>query len=316
MVHAQDTARVYASHVGVVRLCCAQAAVCAQAEVGARNNILHLRMGRQLEGDHTIRQEQGIQIMKPQSVVKHGRVPRASGSRPGNESGFHGRAGQRSGTDTERGRFPVSPPMPPGNDNFDNATSITSLPFAQAVDAALATTESGEPQYCYSSAQTVWYKLTLDHSAWVVVSHSGNANSSLTVYRVHGPGFGGLFQVTCNGYNSNVTFQADAGATYYFQQGTMYGTGSLTIDIQEPPRPRNDDFANASQIQGVPYDDSMTIAYATAQTGEQRSSCTPEYTFKTVWYVYTPASSGSFMASTSGDWYEGFLAIWTRQPTW
>jgi PKD repeat protein len=209
-----------------------------------------------------------------------------------------------------RSLFQSPPPVPPANDTFDNATSITSLPFAQTVDAAWATLEPGEPQYCYYSSQTVWYKLTLGHSAWVGVSHSGNASSSLTVYRAYGPGFGGLSQVACSGYNSDVIFQAEAGATYYFQQGTMYGSGNLIIDVQELSGPENDDFANAISVGAMPFNDSETISYATTQPGEQPPSCAGSM-YKTVWYAYTPANSGSFMASALDSYFSGFLAIWT-----
>jgi PKD repeat protein len=206
--------------------------------------------------------------------------------------------------------FQSPPPVPPANDNFDNATSLISLPFAQTVDAAFATLEPNEPQYCYYSSQTVWYKLTLDHSAWVGVSHSSNANSSLTVYRAYGPGFGGLSQVACNGYNSYLTFQAEAGATYYFQQGTIYGSGNLFIDVQELSGPKNDNFADAISIGAVPFNDSETITYATTQPGEQRPSCAGSM-YKTIWYAYTPANSGSFMASALDSYFGEFLAIWT-----
>ena len=33
--------------------------------------------------------------------------------------------------------------------------------------------------------------------------------------------------------------------------------------------------------------------------------------YKTVWYAYTPANSGSFMASTLQSYFAGFLAVWT-----
>ena len=192
------------------------------------------------------------------------------------------------------------------------------MPFAQTVGADLATLEPGEPQYCYYSSQTVWYTLTLDHSAWVEVNHFGYASSVLAVYKANGPGFGDLSQVACAGYGSGVrvvTFQAEAGATYYFQQGAMSGSGSLDIAVQELSAPKNDHFANAISIgaESLPYSDLETILAATTQPEEQKPGCVYSM-YKTVWYAYTPANSGSFTASAFvGPPSEngGFLAIWT-----
>jgi PKD repeat protein len=254
---------------------------------------------------------QGDKIMKPQTILKHGRLPAVLVVVLIMSLGFTVVLASDPALTPSVLLFQSQPPVPPANDNFANAESITSLPFAQTVDAALATLEPGEPQYCYSSSQTVWYKLTLDHNAGVGVSHSSSASSTLTVYRANGPGFSDLSQVACAGYNSSVTFQAEAGATYYFQQGTINpDDATLSIDVQELPRPKNDDFADAIVIGEAPYTDSETITGATTQAGEQRPSCT-ESMYKTIWYAYKPTNSGSFMASTRDSYLDGFLAVWT-----
>jgi hypothetical protein len=207
--------------------------------------------------------------------------------------------------------FQSPPPVPPANDNFADAMLVGSLPFSRTVDATAATTEPGEPQYCNYSSQTVWYTLTPDHNTWVGVSHYSDSQSNLAVYRAYAPGFVGLAFVTCGSYNSYVTFPAEAGATYYFQQGTITpGDATLSIDVKELPGPKNDDFANAIPIGAAPYTDSETITYATTQAGEQRPSCTGSM-YKTIWYAYTPTNSGSFMASTPDSYFDGFLAVWT-----
>jgi hypothetical protein len=56
---------------------------------------------------------------------------------------------------------------PPSNDNFANATVITSLPFTDTGDLAGTTTEPGEPQFCSTIAQTVWYTFTPTSSVTV-----------------------------------------------------------------------------------------------------------------------------------------------------
>jgi PKD repeat protein len=88
--------------------------------------------------------------------------------------------------------------------------------------------------------------------------------------------------------------------------------GALVFQSPPPTPPVNDNFANANAISRVPYSDGASITYATTQPGEQApANCTGSI-YKTVWYAYTPANSGSFMASVPDyTYFSGFLAVWT-----
>jgi hypothetical protein len=64
--------------------------------------------------------------------------------------------------------------------------------------------------------------------------------------------------------------------------------------------PTNDNFAQATVIGGVPYTDLVVATEATAELGEPTGFCsgTPQ---QTVWYAFTPSSSGIYRASLSGS---------------
>ena len=83
---------------------------------------------------------------------------------------------------------------PPGNDDFGNAAPISSLPFSDSQTIDEATTESGEPQYCYYDSQSVWYAITPSSDTAVAVDPSGSNyyDTTINVYRQDGAGFGGL----------------------------------------------------------------------------------------------------------------------------
>ena len=87
---------------------------------------------------------------------------------------------------------------------------------------------------------------------------------------------------------------------------------ALVFQSPPPMPPANDNFASAIAIRAVPYTDGASITYATTQPGEQApANCTGSI-YKTVWYAYTPANSGSFMASVPDYFYfSGFLAVWS-----
>jgi len=111
--------------------------------------------------------------------------------------------------------------VPPPNDNFGSAAVITSVPYSDTVDASVATTESGESQYCDSSNNTVWYTFT-PTANMVLRASTGMTETVLTVYQAYGPNIGDLSYITCGSWNPSIRFQVQAGVTYYFQVGTIY----------------------------------------------------------------------------------------------
>jgi PKD repeat protein len=103
----------------------------------------------------------------------------------------------------------------------------------------------------------------------------------------------------CANFGETAKFTAQAGVTYYLQAGSYYGSsGILQLDLQELPRPVNDDFAKAALIPGpLPFDGTVNTQNATREGNEPRSACSYSSDPGTVWYAYTPTTSGSVSAS-------------------
>ena len=180
---------------------------------------------------------------------------------------------------------------PPANDNFNDATAIGTLPFSNTVDITDATTEHGEPQYCYYSSKTVWYSFTPTENMLVQADMSGSSfgDTNFNVYQSVGPGFGGLNFMQCAYFGNSATFNVQAGQTYYIQAGSIYGSsGNLQLNLQELPRPANDDFGSAKAITALPYSGTVDISNATREANEP-SYC--YYFSKTVWYSFTPTEN-------------------------
>ena len=124
--------------------------------------------------------------------------------------------------------FTVSDSTTPPNDNFANATQITSATFTGIVDSFDATTESTDPTpSCATGSgnprgKTVWWKFTASSAGSASVDTIGSAYDTLLA--VHSGAPGALTQVGCNnditaGTNlaSRVTFNTVAGTTYFFE---------------------------------------------------------------------------------------------------
>jgi PKD repeat protein len=137
----------------------------------------------------------------------------------------------------------VASAAPPANDNFISASGIdlNALPFSDSVDITEATTESGEPQACYYSQQTFWYKLTAATDTWLKADTSGSnfSSNNLNVYLDTGSGISGLSFLGCSSFGNPITFRAQAGATYYLQAEALCCgiSGNLRVNVQQIPPP-------------------------------------------------------------------------------
>jgi hypothetical protein len=133
----------------------------------------------------------------------------------------------------------VGIPAPP-NDDFANATSITSLPLSDALDIISASSETGEPIPSCSGSQgkTVWYSFTAPGtgpiSASVVNPQFGTVMAAYT-----GSPLGSLTEVACRAlFQGRLTFTAQVGTTYHFQVDVQFGEGGpleLLFEVTPPP---------------------------------------------------------------------------------
>lgn len=203
---------------------------------------------------------------------------------------------------------------PPANDNFDFPTIIGALPFSDSVDNTEATNETDEPIFCNSSPQTVWYSFTPAASTVARVDMDGSSfgDTIFSIFEASGPGFGGLNILDCRSFGDSVTFIFQAGTTYYIQAGNISNGsgGDLHLNLQEIPPPSNDNFANATPISALPFDDSVDTIAATNEAGEPSPSCGNQGK-NTVWYTFTPATSGSISANFSLISFTPFIAAYT-----
>lgn len=195
----------------------------------------------------------------------------------------------------------------PSNDNLDAAKVVDSFPFTETVDISQASTEPSEPFYCTYSVRSVWYRFTMPSTglARVDTSGSGLYDTFLRVFRESGPGFGGLSLMGCaspyyDGRQS-LTFDAEAGVTYLVSAGSVYSCcGTLRVGIQLIVPPPNDDFANAQQIDSLPFANAVDTTAATREANEPPFACGYSPNDKTAWYSYTATESRSVTATTSG----------------
>jgi PKD repeat protein len=202
----------------------------------------------------------------------------------------------------------------PANDNFSNAESV-SLPFHATTDITDATSEQGEPQYCYTMSNTVWYSFTPAGDTLIQLDTQGSPiNNNLNIYHAVAPGINGLQHVFCMVTNQNpsYTFLAQGGQTYYFQVGGLNGeVGMVNVNLTQIPPPPNDNFESAASINSLPSTMDFDNEVATFQNGEPNPSCAyPAPPYKTAWFAYTAQQNGTLSANLGSFNFSPFMAIY------
>jgi len=130
----------------------------------------------------------------------------------------------------------------PANDDFSGAVPIAALPFGEVTNLTLASVESGEPVPPCASfygpvSKTTWYAFTPAQTQ-SITARIVNAQISSVVAAYSGAAVSSLTPVGCGVFGNSVTFRANAGTTYYFQVGGLFGQGGfveLRLEVTPPP---------------------------------------------------------------------------------
>jgi len=121
--------------------------------------------------------------------------------------------------------FSVNQFSAPQNDDFNNATVLTTLPSQAAEDTRNATVAPDDP-FCSGRSATVWFAFTPAANMRIEANTFGSDyDTTLSVWT---GSRGALTQVACNddsqGLQSRVFFNATAGVTYFFMVSS-FGSG-------------------------------------------------------------------------------------------
>ena len=128
------------------------------------------------------------------------------------------------------------------NDDFANATGISALPFSEVTNLLTASAEAGEQTpscaiFYPPVSRTVWYSFTPAVTG-SVSARIVNASISSVVAAYTGSSVTSVNEIGCNVFGGNVTFRAQAGTTYHFLVGGLFGQGGpveFRLDVTPPP---------------------------------------------------------------------------------
>ncbi|HEY5990671.1 MAG TPA: hypothetical protein VIV12_30400 [Streptosporangiaceae bacterium] len=193
--------------------------------------------------------------------------------------------------------------LPPTNDDFDNPTVVTALPFTDSVFTGGATTAADDPS-CAGNEHSVWYAFTPTQDTPIRADTSGSDYAtSLGVYT---GSRGALNQVACASSPAQVSFNASANTTYFFMVAGSPG-GTLVFNVTEGP-PANDEISGATPLTLNTTVTQDTTLATTAPTDPTTCIFSPS---NTVWFSFTPTQSQPVSLSRAGSSYFGRTSVLT-----
>jgi len=204
-------------------------------------------------------------------------------------------------------------------DNFAEASSIPSTSsFTLNASSSLATRETREPAHAGQTAtKSLWWKWTAIGNGRLQVNTKGSGfDTVLAVYT--GSSLANLRAVTSNDNAvtgvkySQVDFTTTRGTTYYFAvDGKSGASGAITLTGSGTSLsgPSNDNFTSASVVSGTTWKASGSNFNATRETDEPNHGGTSGYA--SVWFQWTPTTSGSYTLTTSGSGFDTLLGVYT-----
>lgn len=139
--------------------------------------------------------------------------------------------------------------------------------------------------------------------------------SGFRIYRWNGTAYVLHTSVAANDV-SEVLTGLTCGTTY--QIGVLAynagGESAMSVDTEDtsacPPPPANDLVANAIGFTALPYTNTQNVQYSTI-TGDPALTCTPAIVISnSVWYRFTPTTSGIVTADTVGTTADTVLAVY------
>ena len=201
--------------------------------------------------------------------------------------------------------------VPPSNDNFANAETLTGrVGYVDGYNTD-ATKEAGEPNHAGNpGGASIWYVWTAPYAGRMTLSLCySEFDTLLAVYT--GTQLVNLQEVASNdnvcGSQSRLTFTTVAGETYRIAvDGANGATGYFELDWGLGPQ--NDDFAQAVGLTGDQGSVEGDNYAATHESGE------PEHGPNggaSVWYRWTAPSSGPATFDLCSSNFDTLLAVYT-----
>lgn len=203
------------------------------------------------------------------------------------------------------------------DDNYLNAITFTT-PYSTAENTTGATVEPTDPSPCgFSNTHSIWFKYTPTVNGTLTLSTAGsNYDTVLSAYT----GTAGAFTtVACdddfNGtLQSQISFHVTAGTTYSIEVQSFFTTAGGFLNFAAVFDPDNDSWFSRFSVGGPTYHAPAEDTTQTIVGGEDPGTTCGFSNTHSVWFNYTPTTSGMVFASAQGSSYDTVISVYTGTP--
>ena len=194
----------------------------------------------------------------------------------------------------------------PLNDDFANREKLTNDTVEVRANNLFATTETGEPPQPSGNpgGKSVWYEWTAPRAGSVTVTavttnfialldvYTGTSVSLLTMVP------GRTVDFDNQSFATTLRFEAVKGTVYKMPvAGFQANSGWFTLNLNLPPNPPNDDFANGLEVFGKAWTVAGNNNFSSREPGEPLISGNPGG--RSLWYTWTAPTRGHVLISAS-----------------
>ncbi len=218
---------------------------------------------------------------------------------------------------SERIRFSLRMGLAPANDDFANRKLLSGAATSDTVDMEFSSWEQDEPGTDSVGPKSVWYHWVAPSTGRYIISSRGSAGFTRIVVFT-GTALATLVETgeEILGYSpatyGRVELDAVAGTDYTIKlQGESLEPGLARVDIRQPSRPANDDFAQAVTMSGASWSTTGVTTDGTAEPDEPSPVLSGGGAGFSVWWRWTAPSSGLVRATTAGSAISTVLAVYT-----
>lgn len=209
------------------------------------------------------------------------------------------------------------------NDDFENATEITTDSYSITTSSALATGQTNEPYHGGSGdggRSSLWWKYTPPANGFLSAS-TENSDFDTVAGLYSGVSVNNLSEIGSGddevGSQAVITSRpVSSGITYYIAvDGANGETGTieLAVDFVPAPVPANNLYANATAIPDGAFTEDTQNVGASGEVGEPRHANRGGGGIfsRSLWWTITPTADGLLDLNTNGSSYDTLLAVYT-----
>ena len=199
----------------------------------------------------------------------------------------------------------------PPNDDFSNRIQLSGAPVSVVGYNIGATAEPGEPGNGITAAtHSIWYSWVAPSNGLFAVSTDDGSSGGPVTAIYTGSALTNLVFLNFGVKGNPAVFLAEQGLAYQIVVDSIWGPGTIMLDIHPAHPPVNDNFADRITIGGCPVTITGCNVDATTEVGEPYYHGY-DHGGASIWWSWRAPENGTVTISSAGSGFRTLMAVYT-----